>query len=77
MKCKKLTALMLTTAVTASLLAGCGGNSAGGTDNGGNTAGTNTADTSGGVIRGIPILPKTEIRRLPNFLILSRCRVKR
>lgn len=48
MKCKKLTALMLTTAVTASLLAGCGGNSAGGTDNGGNTAGTNTADTSGG-----------------------------
>jgi len=59
MKCKKLTALMLTTAVTASLLAGCGGGNDTGssTSSSGDTgtakteeggAKTDSSDTSGG-----------------------------
>ncbi len=43
MKCKKLTALLLTAAMTASVLVGCGGQ-----DNGGTTGGSEPAETPGG-----------------------------
>ena len=72
MKRKKLTAIMLVTAITASLLAGCGG----GSDTG-STGGADSAGTSGGVKRKTPILREAKIRKLRNFPTLLRCRARR
>lgn len=73
MKRKKLTAIMLVTAITASLLAGCGGGSDTGSTGGADSAGT----SGGGVKRKTPILREAKIRKLRNFPTLLRCRARR
>ncbi len=75
MKFKKLTSLMLVTAVTASMLAGCGGGSNEASST--NSTGDNSSANTGGVKRIPPNLPEMRIRRLPSFLISSRCPEKK
>ena len=72
MKFKKLTSLMLVTAVTASMLAG-GSNEVSST----NSTGDNSSASAGGVKRTPSNLPEMRIRRLPSFLISSRCPEKK
>ncbi len=74
MKFKKLTSLMLVTAVTASMLAGCGGGSNEVSST--NSTGDNSS-ASAGVKRTPSNLPEMRIRRLPSFLISSRCPEKK
>ncbi len=75
MKFKKLTSLMLVTAVTASMLAGCGGGSNEVSST--NSTGDNSSASAGGVKRTPSNLPEMRIRRLPSFLISSRCPEKK
>ena len=64
MKCKKLTALLLTAAMAASVLTGCGGEEAASS-----TGTSEPAETSGGgkIRRRLPV--KTAIKKL----LISRC----
>ena len=76
MKFKKLTSLMLVTAVTASMLAGCGGGSNEVSST--NSTGDNSSASAGGGVKRTPSnLPEMRIRRLPSFLISSRCPEKK
>lgn len=72
MKRKKLTAFMLVTAITASLLAGCGG----GSDTG-STGDTGSTEAPGGVKRRILTPQEIQARRSPNFHISSQCRARK
>lgn len=65
MKCRKLTALLLTAAMTASILVGCGGQEG----TGSSTGGSEPAETSGG---GKMRRPKPVIAAIKKLLI-SRC----